>query len=283
MTVGLVLEGGANRFIFSSGVLDAMLEKNIWADYIVGVSAGIAYGVNYASNQKGRTLEIFEKYLNDKRYMGFGNLLNKKNRSYFNLDFTYNTIPNELVPFDMDSFRKFPGDVEAVITNMDTGRPMYKPIPYEDKNFGILRASCALPILFPIMYVEGDPCMDGGLSDPIPFARALEKGCDKIIAILTRERDYKKGKEKFTGLVHWKYKKYPEFLRALDERPDVYNEQKRKLFELEKEGRAFVFTPENTKEFGRIEKDSGKIRKMYEDGYNSCLEKMDELKAFCRR
>ncbi|SHI55456.1 patatin-like phospholipase family protein [Parasporobacterium paucivorans] len=283
MAVGLVLEGGANRFIFSSGVLDAMMEEDVQTDYLVGVSAGIGYGVNYASRQVGRTLEIFERFINDKRYMGFKNLFKKGNRSYFNLDFTYDTIPNELVPFDMDVFREFPGEVEAVVTNLETGDPMYKPIPCDDDKFQILRASCALPLLFPIIYLDGDPCMDGGLSDPIPFERAMGKGCDKVIAILTREREYEKGTEKFTRLVHWKYRKYPQFLKALDSRPDVYNAQRKKLFELEKEGRAFVFTPDNTREFGRIEKNMDKIHGMYDCGYDACMDKMEELKAFCRK
>ena len=100
MKTGIVLEGGALRTIFSAGVCDAFLDAGLMPDYVVGVSAGIAYGVSYISRQKWRNLEIACRYANDRRYMGMGNLLNPKNRAYFGLKFSYETIPNELIPFD---------------------------------------------------------------------------------------------------------------------------------------------------------------------------------------
>lgn len=128
MKTGIVLEGGAFRTIFSCGVCDALLDTAL-PDYVVGVSAGIAYGVSYVSRQRGRNLEILTRFVNDKRYMGFYNLLRRGNRSYFGLEFIYTTIPDELVPFDYDAYAAYPGQVEAVVTDLDTGR-----------------AECALPI-----------------------------------------------------------------------------------------------------------------------------------------
>ena len=125
MKTGIVLEGGALRTIFSSGVCDGLLEADLLPDYVIGVSAGIAYGVSYVSRQKGRNLEIVTKYANDKRYMGMRNLLVPSNRCYFGLRFTYETIPNELVPFDYETFAAFPGEVEAVVTNLDSGEAEY--------------------------------------------------------------------------------------------------------------------------------------------------------------
>ena len=58
MKTGLVLEGGALRTIYSTGVMDAMLSKDLMVDYVIGVSAGIAYGVSYVSKQPQRNLEI---------------------------------------------------------------------------------------------------------------------------------------------------------------------------------------------------------------------------------
>lgn len=280
MKVGLVLEGGANRTIFTSGVLDAMIENDIKTDYVVGVSAGIAYGVNYVSWQKGRTLAIFDKYLNDKRYMGVRHFFNKANRSFFNMDFAYNTIPNKLIPFDYDKYKSFSGDVEAVVTNVHTGNPEYKPVPYDDKDFNILRASCALPLLFPFIYIDEQPYMDGGLADAIPFKRAFDKGCDKIIAVLTREKGYNKGTEKSQKLIRWKYRKYPDFLRKLEDRANIYNEQRNQIFELEKQGKALIFMPDSTKDFSRTEKNMDKVHALYEEGYKKACNRAEELKGF---
>ena len=122
MKTGIVLEGGAIRTIFSSGVCDALLTGDIMTDYVIGVSAGIAYGVSYVSRQIRRNLDIMVNYVNDKRYMSMGNLLRRDNKAYFGLKFVYDTIPNELIPFDYDTYRAFPGEVEAAVTNLDTGK-----------------------------------------------------------------------------------------------------------------------------------------------------------------
>ena len=126
MKTGIVLEGGALRTIFSSGVCDALLEGGLLPDYVIGVSAGIAYGVSYVSGQPRRNLKILTQYANDKRYMGVKNLLRKDNQSYFGLEFTYETIPNELIPFDYEAFAAYPGEIEAVVTNLETGDPLFR-------------------------------------------------------------------------------------------------------------------------------------------------------------
>mgnify|MGYP003186550755 CR=1 FL=1 len=122
MKTGLVLEGGALRTIFSSGVCDAFLNEKL----PMPDSAGIAYGVSYLSRQKRRNLQLLMHYANDRRYMGWGNFFDPRNRSYFGLKFAYDTIPNELVPFDYDTFEAYPGQVEAVVTNLQTGRAEYR-------------------------------------------------------------------------------------------------------------------------------------------------------------
>ena len=185
MKTGLVLEGGALRTIFSSGVCDAFLnEKLPMPDYTIGVSAGIAYGVSYLSRQKRRNLQLLMHYANDRRYMGWGNFFDPRNRSYFGLKFAYDTIPNELVPFDYDTFEAYPGQVEAVVTNLQTGRAEYREVPRRDASFLLLQATCAMPVLFqPIRLDDGAPYLDGGCSDAIPWKRALAVGCEVKDAI----------------------------------------------------------------------------------------------------
>ena len=142
MKTGLVLEGGALRTIFSSGVCDAFLYENLpMPDYTIGVSAGIAYGVSYLSRQMRRNLQLLMHYANDRRYMGWGNFFDPRNRSYFGLRFAYETIPNELVPFDYDAFADYPGTAEAVVTNLLTGQAEYREVPRRDEHFLLLQAT----------------------------------------------------------------------------------------------------------------------------------------------
>ena len=282
MKTGLVLEGGALRTIFSSGVCDAFLNEELpMPDYTIGVSAGIAYGVSYLSRQKRRNLQLLMHYANDRRYMGWGNFFDPRNRSYFGLKFAYETIPNELVPFDYDTFEAYPGQVEAVVTNLSTGRAEYREVPRRDASFLLLQATCAMPVLFqPIRLDGGDPYLDGGCSDAIPWKRALEAGCDRVVVVLTRERSYRKEPEQLMPLFRRVYRKYPAFLEDLWTRAERYNQCREELFALEREGRVLVIAPADTRGFSRTEHDLEKIQRLWKDGYDQGLARLEEVRAF---
>ena len=282
MKTGIVLEGGAVRTIYSTGVCDALLTRDLLPDYVIGVSAGIAYGVSYVSRQPRRNLDIMVNYINDRRYMGFGNLLRRDNRAYFGLEFVYSTIPNELIPFDYDTFAAFPGEVEAVVTNLDTGAAEYFPLDRRDDKFKLLQATCALPFLFPVFHIQGKPCMDGGAADAIPYERAFAKGCDRVVVLLTRERSYLRRPEKLQPLIDLAYRKYPKFCDVMRRRADAYNESRRWLFQLEQEGRALVFTPTSTEGFHRTERDVGKIKALWKDGWDQGMARLDEVESFLK-
>lgn len=283
MKIGLVLEGGALRTIYSTGVLDAMLEKDLMADYVVGVSAGIAYGVSYISRQPRRNLEILARFVNDRRYMGLKNLVDRHNRSYFGLEFSYETIPNELVPFDYDTFAAYPGGVEAVVTNLDTGKAEYMEVPRRDEKFLLLQATCALPLMFPIYYLDGRPYLDGGVADAIPYRRALEQGCDRVVVVLTKPRSFVRGAEKLQPMIERRYRQYPNFCQAMRDRAEKYNQDRAELFQLEKEGKALVFAPDSLHGVGRIEHNVEKLRMLWAEGYQHGMERMEDLRSFMGR
>lgn len=280
MKTGIVLEGGALRTIFSSGACDALLDNDIMTDYVIGVSAGIAYGTSYVSKQTGRNLEILTKYAHTKDYMGWRHLIDPSNRSYFNIRFTYDRIPNELVLFDYDEFNKYEGEVEAVVTNLLTGKPRYYKVSAEDKTFKVLQASCSMPLLFPIVYLNSTPCLDGGISDAIPFKRAFQKGCDRVIVVLTREREYVKTPESMQALMNVYYSAYPEFCKAMKSRAERYNETREDLFELERQGKVLVICPDSTEGFSRTERNTQKIKELYQNGYDKVMNRIDEIREF---
>ena len=280
MKTGLVLEGGALRAIFSSGVCDALLDGNVMTDYVIGVSAGIAYGVSYVSRQPRRNLEVVTRYAPDKRYMGMNNLVDKSNRSYFGLKFAYDTIPNELVPFDYDTFAAYPGEVEAVVTNLNTGKADYLPVPRQDHESLLLQATCAMPLLFPIYRINGQPYLDGGAADSIPWQRALDQGCERVVVVLTRPREYRRKPDQMIRLIRKQYQEYPKFVQAMETRAQRYNENREQLFELEREGKALVIAPKSTLGVGRIERDTEKLRLLWAEGYQMTVERMDEIKDY---
>ncbi len=281
MKTGLVLEGGALRTIFSAGVLDAFLDTGLpLPHYTVGVSAGIAYGVSYLSRQSRRNLKLITTYAGDSRYMGVRNWAKRDNRSYFGLEFAYTTIPNQLLPFDYDTFEAYPGTVEAVVTNLNTGKAEYLPVPRRDEHNLLLQATCAIPLMFPVIHVGGQPYLDGGCADAIPWRRALAEGCDRVVVVLTRERDYYKKPGRADELMARAFKKYPRFRETMQTRPERYNACREELFALERQGRALVIAPEDTLGCSRTEKDLNTLRALWQEGYFSGRAAAEDIRQF---
>lgn len=281
MKTGIVFEGGAFRTIFSCGVMDALVENDIMPDYMIGVSAGAAYGVSMASKQPGRNLEVLMKYRNDKRYMGIGNMLDKDNKAIYGLEFSYETIPNELNPFDYEAFKAYKGDFYCVVTNIITGKPEYMKYTGEDKTNTVLRATCALPMLFPPIMINDTPYLDGGLTDSIPYLKAFEDGCDRVIVVLTREAGYIKHTSRSTAAIAKSFKKtYPKLTDVMLSRAERYNESLANLKSYEEEGKVMIIQPKVSKGFSRLEKDKNKILSMYNDGYNQAYDKLENIKQF---
>lgn len=282
MKLGIVFEGGASRSLFSCGVMDALLEENIIADYVIGVSAGIAYGTSYVSKQIGRNLELSLKYMHDKRYMGFRHLLNPKNRSYYNRAFAFNQIPKELVLFDFDAFAKSQSTTIATLTNIKTGKPEYFTLPCDDwdRHISILWASCALPFLFQPEEIDGNLYLDGGCSDPIPYRKAIEDGCDKVICVLTREREYQKISDFSPKIMRHTLKKYPNLVKALEERSVKYNKVRGELFDLADKNKVIVITPDSTVGFKRTERNPEKLKALFDDGHSITINMLDKIKEY---
>lgn len=280
MKLGIVMEGGASRTIFSCGVTDVFMDEGIYPDYLIGVSAGIAYGVSYASGQRGRNADFTEKYMHDRRYMGMAHFLNPRKRCYYNLDFVFGEVPNRLVPFDYDALANYPGQVVAVVTNIETGEAEYFEIPEYEKHWETTIASCSLPVLFQPVKLGDNYYLDGGIADPIPYKKAFEEGCDKVIVILTREKNYVKGDEKALKIINRVCRKYPKIVERLNNRSEDYNRISRELLEEEKEGNLFVIAPKDTYGVGRTEGDWKKMQPLYQEGIDTAREQMEALKAY---
>lgn len=280
MKTGIVFEGGASRSLFSCGVMDVLLESEIYSDYVIGASAGISMGVSYASRQYKRNYEITRQYMSDKRYMGAGHLFNRKNKSYYNLDFVFDEIPNGLIPFDYEAYEKYKGNCIAVVTNVNTGKPEYIEVDAKDTTFTALRATCALPILFPMIEINGEKYLDGGISDAVPFEKAVEDGCDRVIVVLTRARGYIKKTDPAIKLSCKLYRKYPMLCDSLMNRAQNYNEQIKRLREAESAGKVFVIEPLSTMGVGRTEKRWEKLLPLYSHGEEMTRIKLKALKKY---
>ena len=277
----LILEGGAVRGVFTSGVLDYLMEKDLYFSHVVGVSAGTCNGVNYVSRQIERTKKCMIHQEDEyDYYMGIRKFI--KEKSLLNMDMIFDKFPNEIFPFDYDTY--FNSDIytEWVTTNCLTGKAEYMDSrDSKEQLMKICRASSSMPLISPIVNIDGIPYLDGGLSDSIPIRRAMKYGNKKMVIVLTKNKGYRK---KFVTKAKRKlyesaYKKYPELVKTLIKRPVIYNRTLDKIEQLEEEGKIFVIRPEVAM-ISRLERNMEKLEEFYRHGQEEMERRYDELTEY---
>ena len=275
MKVGLVLEGGGMRALFTAGVLDALLDiKELDIDGIVGVSAGALFGVNYVSGQKERAIRYNIKYARDKRYMGFYSWITTGNA--VNEEFAFYEIPFKLDVFDQEKFKQSKIDFYVVMTNVESGKPEYVLIKDVFKQMEYLRATSALPFASKIIEINGKKYLDGGISDSIPIDYCEDLGYDKIILVLTRPKNTHK-EDKLNFLYKLVYRKYPNLVERLINMGKDYEVVLKKIEDLENKNKIFVIRPPKVLKIGRLEKNEDKIQNVYDIGLNTGIKEIDNL------
>lgn len=278
---GLVVEGGGMRGVYTAGVLDFFMEKNIYFDDCYGVSAGACHIASYLSKQKGRSLKVILDYINDKRYCSINSLI--KTGDMFGVEMLYNRIPNELVLYDYETFNKFKGNFYSVVTNCKTGKAEYKKIQNMKEDIIAVRASSSLPLLSRIVEISGEEYLDGGITDSIPIKKSIEDGHHKNVVILTRDETYRKSKASFLNIFKIKYKKYPNLVKAIENRYKIYNETLDFIEEKRKKGEVFIIRPKKPVNISRVEKDKSKLKALYDEGYNDAKECYEDLIKFINK
>ena len=253
------------RGIFTIGVLDNFMDRGIRFPYVIGVSAGACNGLSYMSNQRGRAKYADIDLLKEYKYIGLKHLITKGNIMDF--DLLFHKFPEEISPYDYDKLASIPEHFEMVTTSCKTGKACY----FEEKTnpkrvIEIVEASSSLPFVCPIAYVDGEPMLDGGISDSIPLKRAQSQGFDNNLVVLTRNKGYRKP-TKPTSVPPLFYRRYPHLREAIRRRNEIYNEQINLVERLEAEGRLTVLRPLKPITVKRIERDSHRLLDLYNEGY----------------
>ena len=275
---GLVVEGGGMRGVYTAGVLDYFMEKNLYFDDCYGVSAGACHISSYVSKQIGRSMKVTLDYINDKRYCSINSLI--KTGDMFGVEMLYDIIPNKLELYDYETFNKFKGNFYSVVTNCKTGKAEYIKIKDMKKDIIAVRASSSLPLLSRIVEINGKEYLDGGITDSIPIKKSIKDGHKKNVVILTRDKTYRKSKPKFLSLLKFKYKKYPNLVKAIENRYKMYNETLDFLEEEKAKNKVFIIQPKLPVKISRIEKDKDKLKELYDQGYEDAKELYEDLMKF---
>lgn len=277
---GLVVEGGGMRGVYTAGVLDYFMEKNLYFDDCYGVSAGACHISSYVSKQIGRSMKVTLDYINDKRYCSINSLI--KTGDMFGVEMLYDLIPNKLELYDYDTFNKFKGNFYSVVTNCNTGKAEYMKIKDMKKDIIAVRASSSLPLLSRVVEINGEKYLDGGITDSIPIKKSIEDNHRKNVVILTRDKTYRKKKSSFSPIFKLKYRKYPNLVNAIENRYKMYNNTLDFIEEKVKTGEVFVIQPKEPVHISRVEKDKTKLKELYDKGYNDAKECYEDLIKFIK-
>ena len=269
MTIGdntaLILEGGGLRGVFTCGVLDCFMDKGIRFPFTVGVSAGACNGLSYMSGQRGRAKSSNIDLMDKHHYVGFKYLLTQGCIMDYKL--LFEDFPEKIIPYDYEAYFANTDRFVMVTTNCLTGKAEYLEEKSDSKRvMDIVRASSSLPYVTKITYVDGVPMLDGGIADSIPVEYAKSQGYERMVVILTRNKGYRKN-EKQLPVPKFIYRKYPELRKTLASRNAQYNRTMEMIERLEEEGLMTVIRPVHPIEVDRMEKDTDKLRALYQEGY----------------
>lgn len=266
--IGLVLEGGGMRGLYTAGVLDMMMEQGFRPDIISGTSAGVTFGINMCSGQRGRVLRYNLRYAGCRDYISLRSLLTTGN--IVNTDFAYDRLPRTLDPFDQEAMDKRGIEFYATVTNCLTGKPEYIRVTDCFAQMDVIRASASLPFVSRPVMLNGVPYLDGGLTDNIPLDYCL-RTCDKVVVVLTRPKGYER-RENLVPLARLFYPQFKGLHEALRHRDDNYNERIRQLETLEHDGRITLIRPSAHIPVGRLESNPAKLQAIYDLGVKDAQE-----------
>lgn len=278
----LVLEGGAMRGIYTAGVLDILLKNNIKVDAVIGVSAGAIHGCSYVSEQYMRSINYYKECRSDYRFMSFKSLF--KSGNIVDTDYCYHEIPDVIFPFDHDTFEKSKTKFYVTVTNIETGEPEYIYLKSLRKEYiDYLRASASMPVVSQIVEIDGKKYLDGGMSDSIPIEYFRSIGYDKCIIVKTKDKSFKKTKEKIFPIAKKMYKDYPKFVEKLRNRHIDYNNQIDLIRELERDGKVLVIEPSRKLKISRLEKNIKNVEEAYNQGRIDASNKLKYIKKFLKK
>lgn len=276
---GILDVGGGMRGIFGAGVTDCLLDEKVYLPYCIGVSAGSANLISYIAKQRGRNYRFYTRYAMRPEYMSLQNFLKK--RSYFDLDYVYGTlsVTGGEDPVDYDAFFNAGQTLITVATRADNGKPQYfTNADFHTDDLSPLKGSCAIPGVCKPYKVGDSLYFDGGVADPVPVEKALADGCDRLLVVLTKPLDFVKKPEHFRAAYTRALRAYPNIVKELKMRADVYNRGVEKARALASEGRAVILAPAGGYYVTAFTKNKKKLERLYREGYEAAQNALSKLK-----
>ena len=278
----LVLEGGAMRNVFTSGVVDFFLDQGLLAESTIGTSAGAVCGYNYASGAVGRTAYCDLRYRSDWRFMSLRSKL--VTGDYVGARFIYDVIPNDIEHYDAGWFIHSPMQLISVACNLDTGKADYHRFGKTgdvERGAKYLQASTAVPFVNRAVHVDGKRLLDGGVCDSVPFRLGRQRYAGRQVIVLTRHRGFVQREQPYqVKLARVRYAAYPHFVDKLASWPKRYNMQMQEIERMHDAGEVFAIWPDHDMGVRMAERNPDKMLAAYEMGLACAARQWSALRHY---
>ena len=278
--IALVLEGGGFRGCYTAGALTWLYEHGYMFDYTVSISATAIYSLYYAAEMPQQMYDISVKAVTDPHMIGIAAIFTEGALVGYNYMADHYVRPTYMEA--LQKVRNSDREIEIGMFNMTQQKLQYKNKFELDDNADILKASCTLPISGRMTTVDGQQYLDGGIDTMVSTARAKEKGYDKMLVIVTKDKNYVRKPNGFflSALLKTIYHKFPKMLEILDHRTEAYYSQMDSVYQLEKEGKGILIRPSRDCGVKRFSGNEEQLKEMFQLGWQDMEDRKDELKAF---
>jgi predicted patatin/cPLA2 family phospholipase len=280
----LLFEGGGMRASYTSAMVVALLEAGLHLDFVAGISAGSSNTANYLSRDAWRARHSFVDFAADPKFGDWKTFV--RGDGLFNAKYIYEEtgLPDQALPFDWNTYRANPATARIGAFDAESGEQVWwgrEDTEVIQDLMVRVRASSTMPVLMPPVLLDGRTYVDGALGTDggIPVSAAEEAGYDRFLAVLTRERDYVKAPERFPRFYLRYFRKHPAIAEALLMRWKRYNHTRERLFDLEREGRAYLFVPERMP-VSNGEKNVARLRAAHEAGLAQARREVPAIRDF---
>lgn len=184
--LGLVVEGGAMRGVYTAGSLLALdiMEMNHVVDVAYGTSAGVINTAQFLSLDGAPKTATYYRALADGRFYHPWRLW-----KMVNVDYLLKDVLQGNFPLDLAAAQKSTTPLYVALLDYQTAEVKYVSLQEAgDRAWDLIKGAVAMPVVYlPSVFYDGRRCLDAGVAVPYGLQRALDDGCTHVLVLLSRD------------------------------------------------------------------------------------------------
>lgn len=284
--VAVLFEGGGMRAVHTAGVVETLIDAEIHAGLVAGISAGSTHLANYVSRDAVRARKSFVEMAADPNLGDWRSFA--RGKGLFNAEYIYEQtgLPDQALPFDFETFDASSTEARIGTFRCSDGETVFwgeDDITSMSDLMKMVRSSSTMPVWMPPVLIDGEYYVDGALGRDggIPLSAARDAGYDRFLVVLTQPHGYRKiPPRRLTPFYRSYFRRFPAVGEALMHRWALYNETLDEIEALEESGDALVFRPHRVM-IRSYERRVDRLAEAYVLGREQARREVDTWLDFC--